>query len=59
MDPCRESAATYLMRLALQRGERASALRHYQRLEEAFRRELDAEPSHQVRLLREIALRGG
>jgi DNA-binding SARP family transcriptional activator len=50
-EPCRETAARKLMRLALQQGERAKALSQYARLEENLERELDVEPSRETRRL--------
>jgi DNA-binding SARP family transcriptional activator len=50
-DPCREAAARKLMRLALQQGERTTALSQYARLEENLERELDVEPSQKTRQL--------
>lgn len=45
LDPCREGACRRLMQLLLRCGDRAGALAHYRRLEEALRRELDVAPS--------------
>lgn len=59
VDACRETACRRLMRLAMRRGDRASAIAHYRRLADALRRELDVVPSHETRLLYEVALRGG
>jgi PAS domain S-box-containing protein len=54
-DPCRESSARQLMRLALQHGERTKALSHYARLEENLEHELDVGPSQETRRLHQEA----
>jgi DNA-binding SARP family transcriptional activator len=43
-DPCREDAHRLVMRIRVQRGERAEALRHYRVCEQALRQEFDAAP---------------
>lgn len=59
VDACRETACRQLMRLAMRRGDRAAAVTHYRRLARALRRELEALPSQETRLLYEVAMRGG
>jgi PAS domain S-box-containing protein len=54
-DPCRETAARKLMRLALQQGERTKALSQYARLEENLERELDVAPTEETRQLHQEA----
>ena len=51
LDPCRESAARELMRLALCGGDRATAVAHYRHLEEVLRRELGIRPGEETRRL--------
>jgi DNA-binding SARP family transcriptional activator len=55
LDPCRESALQPLMRLALRRGERAAALAHCRRLEQALWRELRIQPGQETQSLRRQA----
>jgi DNA-binding SARP family transcriptional activator len=59
LDPCREMVAQRLMRLALRRGDRAAAARHYRRLEDTLWSELEMLPSEETTLLYEEAQRGG
>jgi PAS domain S-box-containing protein len=59
LDPCRESAARQLMRLALDRGDRAVALAHHRRLKEALWRELQILPDRETQRLYEKVSRGG
>jgi DNA-binding SARP family transcriptional activator len=58
IDPCREGAVLRLMRLALRRGDRVSAVFHYRRLREALWRELEVLPSRELTLLHESAQGG-
>jgi DNA-binding SARP family transcriptional activator len=50
-DPTHEGASRSLMRALVDRGERAQALREYERCREALRTELDIEPSSETRAL--------
>jgi PAS domain S-box-containing protein len=50
-DPCRECAAQELVRLALRRGDRAAAVAHCRRLEEALWRDLRIPPGQETELL--------
>jgi predicted ATPase/DNA-binding SARP family transcriptional activator len=52
-DPCHEEAAQQLMRLFVRQGRRPDALRVYDRLVQALRDQLGAEPSGQTIQLRE------
>jgi len=52
-DPAHEAAHVGLMRLRARAGDRREALRQYDRLREALRREVDAEPAAASRQLRE------
>lgn len=57
-EPAHEEAHATLMRLLAGAGQRQAALRQYQRLREALRRELDAEPDEtSQRLYQEILTR--
>lgn len=53
IDPCIESACQKLMRLSINQGHLAEAAVHYQRLAEALNRELNVEPSMEIKQLRE------
>ena len=50
-EPLREGAHRELMVLLAAAGERARALRHYEHLADALRREVDAEPARETREL--------
>jgi DNA-binding SARP family transcriptional activator/Tfp pilus assembly protein PilF len=50
-DPTHEGASRALMRALLKLGERAQALREYERCRKALRRALDVEPSRETRAL--------
>lgn len=58
IDPTNEDAHAALMRLHARAGDRRRALRQYEILREALRRELDAEPDQSIELLREQILGG-
>lgn len=58
-DPAHEEARAGLMRLFAASGHRYQALREYEQLGEALRRELGAEPEPSTRLLYEDILSGG
>lgn len=58
IDPAHEEAHMRLMRVYALNGQRQAALRQYQILEEALRRELDVEPSSDSTSLREQILTG-
>jgi len=58
LDPCRETVARSLMRLALDRRDRATAVAYYRRLERALWRELEILPSQETSLLYDMAVRG-
>ena len=47
------------MQLCIRRRDRAVAVAHYRRLEETLWRELGLLPSQEIRLLYEMAMRGG
>ena len=57
-DPANEQAQATLMRLLAQTGSRQLALRQYQQLSEALRRELDVEPDASVQQLYQRILAG-
>jgi DNA-binding SARP family transcriptional activator len=52
-DPAREATHRRLMRMLAGSGERAAALRQYERCATALRNELDIEPSPETRILRD------
>jgi PAS domain S-box-containing protein len=58
LDPCREGVVHSLMRLALDHGERGTAIAHYRSLERALWQEYQLLPSQETCLLYELALRG-
>lgn len=55
VDACRESAVRQLMHLALRRGDRATALAHYESLRRTLWRELELLPGEETRQLYEMA----
>jgi PAS domain S-box-containing protein len=55
VDPCREKAAQGLMRLSLQKGDRATAVVHYHQLCAALEAELDVRPSRETRQIYRMA----
>jgi DNA-binding SARP family transcriptional activator len=57
-DPVYEEAHLQLMRLLVRSGQRHLALRRYQRLREALRKDLNAEPDSQLQAFYERILRG-
>ncbi len=58
-DPLREEVHRYLMRLHLEMGDRAAAVRQYEACRETLRRELGMEPMEETRAMRaRIAARG-
>lgn len=58
IDPAHEEAQARLMLLLAETGHRHLALRHYQELCEALRRELDAEPDRQTQSLHREIIEG-